>query len=89
MWTFDVNHVTQNNSYVQLLATQRVFLPCDLPQVFTKRNLKPAVVRVFVVARRCNLPLALQVQNLDWAVRGVTGSCSGCLSVPCNAEKFG
>ena len=27
MWTFDVNYVTQNNSYVQLLATLRELLP--------------------------------------------------------------
>ena len=50
MWTFDVNYVTHNNSYVQLLVTLCVFQPLlrDLRQTFTKSFVKPAVVRDFL-----------------------------------------
>ena len=46
IWTFDVNDITQNNSYVQLLVPLCVFLPllCDLRQTYTKCSMKPAVV---------------------------------------------
>ena len=62
MWPFDVTH---NNSYVQLFAPLRVFLPllCDLCQTFTERFVKPAVVRD-VCGAKMSLPLALHYQNL-------------------------
>ena len=73
MWTFDVNYVTRENSYVQLLAPLRVFLPLlrDLRQTSTERFVKPAVVRDF-----WNIALP----TCDWAVQGVischvTGQC--------------
>ena len=65
MWTFDLNYVTQNNSYVQLLATQCLFQPLilDLRQTSNERFLKLAVVRDFCGAKM-SLPLALLDQNL-------------------------
>ena len=49
LWTFDIDYVSQNNSYVQLFATRCVFLPLlrNLRQTFTERFVKPAIVRDF------------------------------------------
>ena len=49
MWMFDINNVTQNNSYIQLLATLCMFQPLlrDLRQTSTERFMKPAVVHDF------------------------------------------
>ena len=46
MWTVDINYVTQNNGYVQMLATLRVFLPLlrDLREMSIERFVKPAVI---------------------------------------------
>ena len=59
MWTFNLNDVTQNNSYVQLLATPCVFLPWlrDLHQTSTERFVKPAIVHDFW-GMKLSLPLA-------------------------------
>ena len=65
MWMFDVNDVTQNNSYIQLLAPLCVFLPLlhDLCQTSTDRFMKPAVVHDFWNIK-LSLPLALHYRNL-------------------------
>ena len=48
MWTFDVDYVTQNNSYVELLVT------------FTERFVKPAVIPYVCHCHwHCLGPLAL------------------------------
>ena len=54
IWTVDVNDETQNNSYVQLLATLCVFQPLlrNLRQTSTKRFVKQAVVRDFCGAKK-------------------------------------
>ena len=61
MRTFDVDYVTQNNSYVQLLASLCVVLPLlrELRQTSTERPVKPAVVRDFCGAK-ISLHLAMQ-----------------------------
>ena len=63
MWTFYVNYVTQNNSYIQLLATLCMFLPLlrNLRQTSTERFMKPAVVHDFCGGK---VSLALHYQNL-------------------------
>ena len=65
MCTFGVNCVTQNNSYVQMLAPLLVFLPLsrDLPQASTERFVKPEVVRDFCAAKMSS-PLTLYCRNL-------------------------
>lgn len=67
MWTFLVNYVTQNNSYVQLLAMVCVFQPLlrDQSQLSTERFVKPAAARDFVCAYLW-LPFALQYQNVGF-----------------------
>ena len=64
MWTFDVDYVTQNNSYVQLFAKLSVFLPFlrDLQQKSTERFVKPAVVHYLWDVK--SLPLSLPYRNL-------------------------
>ena len=49
IWIFDINYVTQNNSYIQLLAPLCSFLPLfrDLCQTSTKCFVKSAVVHDF------------------------------------------
>ena len=65
MWTFDPNYVTQNNNYVQLLATLCVIQPLlrDLSPTSTERFVEPAVLRDLCGAKM-PLLLALQVPNL-------------------------
>ena len=69
MRMFDVNYVTQNNSFVQLLATLCLFLPFlhDLCQTSIECFVKPAVVRDFC-GTKMSVLLALPYQNL-------TGQC--------------
>ena len=76
MWTFDVNHVTQNNSYMQLSATLYVFEPLlrDLRQTSTERFVKPAVVCVIALSRHCfNAALGI-VSSVP--LSGYSGLCS-------------
>ena len=67
MWMFDINYVTQNNSYMQLLAMLCVFLPVlrDLCQTSTKHFVKPAVVHD-LCGMKWSLQLVLHYQNLTW-----------------------
>ena len=76
MWKFDVNDLTQNNNYVQWLATLCVLQPLsrDLRQTSTERFVKTADAGG-VCGAKISLPLALQVPRLDWVVQGVTISC--------------
>ena len=62
MWTFDVNYVTQNNSYVQLLAILCVLqaLLCDVYQTSMERFMKPTAVRDFCDTK---MSLSLHYQN--------------------------
>ena len=50
MWLFDVNYLTQNNIYVQLLTTLCII---DLRQTSTERFVKPAVVIVVAGISHC------------------------------------
>ena len=61
---FNINYTTQNNSYMQLLATLGVFQPLlrDVHQTSTKRFVKPVVIHDFCGAK-ISLPLALQFPN--------------------------
>ena len=76
MWTFGVNNVTQNNSYIQLLATLCELLPVlrDLRQTSTERFVKPAVVRDFS-GREGVVTIGTALQPRDWVVQEVTSSC--------------
>lgn len=66
MRTFDVDYVTQNVSYVQLLATPCVVLPLlhNLRQTSSERFVKRAIVNDFFCGAKIELPLALQHQTL-------------------------
>ena len=86
MWTFDVNYVTQNNIYVQFLATICVFQQSLRRQMSTVRFVKPAVARDFYGANM-SLPLALFCPKLDWVLQRVSNKL---LSLtPCNAGQLG
>ena len=67
MWMFDINDVTQNNNYVQLLAALRVFLSLlllrDLRQTSTEHFVKPAAVHDFWNVK-LSLSLAFHYQNM-------------------------
>ena len=58
MGTFDVNYVTRNDSYVQSLATLRVFQP------LFERVMKPAVVRDFGGAKMSFVMTGIRVPFL-------------------------
>ena len=64
MCTFDVDSITQNNGYMQLLATLCMFLPLlrDLHQMSSECFMKPAVERNFWGVKVA-LPLALSYKN--------------------------
>ena len=70
MWTFNVDYVTQKNSYVQLSATLCVFLPLlrDLRETSAERFVKPAVVRDFW-GLKLSLPLAVHYLNTGYSAR--------------------
>ena len=85
VWTFDVNYITWNNSYVQVLATLCVFQPLlrDLRQASNERFMKLAVVRDFF-GTKMSVPLALHYQKL--------GSASGhrlLPFLPCITRQLG
>ena len=63
MWTFDINDVTQSNSYVQLLYPLCMFLSLshDLRQTSTECFVKLAIVHDFCSMK---LSLGLHYQNL-------------------------
>ena len=87
MWTFDVNYVTRNNGYVQLLAALCVFQPLlrDLSQMSAELFVKPTSVRYFFCGAKMSLPLALQVPKPDWVVQSHNiGSCLFSRATPGN-----
>ena len=76
MWTFDVHHVIQNNSYMQLSAKLCVFEPLlrDLRQTSPERFVKPAVARVIALSRHCFNAAMGTVSSVP--LSGYSGLCS-------------
>ena len=72
MRTFDVDYVTQNVSYVQLLATPCVVLPLlhNLRQTSSERFVKRAIVSDFLW-REDGIAIGIATPNLDWVVQGI------------------
>ena len=66
MGIFDVDYITQNNSYVQLLAPLCMFQPLihDLRQTTTEYFVKPAVVHDFWGVKLSNIALFFRSAQL-------------------------